>query len=434
MKPSQYLQSNIIKSHGRDHFALMLLRFKGGMDFQKRRKWVTIVEEQITYLGQQHADTMNKKLDPALESYVVFMGFSVRGLRKLNIPPVLQPTDKAFRLGMFHQNIQQSLHDAYLNDNIEYAEFRVPDCLLAIAHNDRVQIETKISDIKGGGLFGQVIDESQTVVEYGFKARDVNDDSLVVGPLGFSDGHSNLKDPSSIFGAIKVLEKFPVEMNNGKKSFGTYLAYRKIEVDNDYFEEVAEDIADRFEMDISFVKALFVGRHQNGTPLVNFSGPVDKTLWSNQDNNDLPFDYSCDPLGNKCPLGAHVRAMNPRVSGIDLPPIIRRSVSFSGIHSDDISILSRSNKGLLFLSYQGSIDNVFLPLFKNMEENLDLLAYPQISLSNLKKIIFPKSWGSSERISGFEIDGQKLVKFRDGAFFYIPSKVFLTNIESFPTA
>jgi hypothetical protein len=115
--------------------------------------------------------------------------------------------------------------------------------------------------------------------------------------------------------------------------------------------------------------ALLIGRWASGTPLVR-SPDKDMAItddglnyfsYAQKQTPPLPGDSapnSADPDGLLCPLGAHIRKVNPRDQTTDqgfaerTPPrsILRRGITYEA-KSDD--------KGLIFVAYQSSIVNQF---------------------------------------------------------------------------
>ena len=96
---------------------------------------------------------------------------------------------------------------------------------------------------------------------------------------------------------------------------GTYLVYRELAQDVGTFRDYVADQAHRTGLDSERIEAKMVGRWPGGSPLINAPErpdpamtPDDGTL--NPEIND--FTYEGDPDGEKCPLGAHIRRVNPR--------------------------------------------------------------------------------------------------------------------------
>jgi len=96
---------------------------------------------------------------------------------------------------------------------------------------------------------------------------------------------------------------------------GSYLVMRQLEQDVDGFWRYARQATRRPDgsEDLGARTALaakMVGRWPSGAPLVETPDRDDPRLG---DDNDFGY-YRTDPLGLACPLGAHIRRMNPRDS------------------------------------------------------------------------------------------------------------------------
>ncbi len=71
-----------------------------------------------------------------------------------------------------------------------------------------------------------------------------------------------------------------------------------------------------------------------------------------------PADFDADPDGNVTPLDAHVRLANPRTAATAGQQILRRGADYSrGFDTDGLL-----DQGLLFLSFQRSMRDQFLPV------------------------------------------------------------------------
>ncbi len=89
--------------------------------------------------------------------------------------------------------------------------------------------------------------------------------------------------------------------------------------------------------------ALMIGRYRDGTRVDLRTFPGKPKVVGGDLNG---FTYDDDPYGRVCPLGAHVRKMNPRTNKIgDAHRILRRGMPYE----------SEGEKGLLFVCYQASL-------------------------------------------------------------------------------
>lgn len=171
---------------------------------------------------------------------------------------------------------------------------------------------------------------------------------------------------------------------------GSYVVYRRLRQDVAAFERFVEHGAnaltrqgfsgitsDRFG-------AMCVGRWKDGTPIARsplapdpriardrraaqsffFSKDTRPVVWRNPDRepDTLPA-ATMDGDGQRCPLSAHVRKVNPRDEGTDVGQgartlrrrIIRRGVTFGPSFEKD----PNAERGLLFVCYQASIADQF---------------------------------------------------------------------------
>ena len=98
---------------------------------------------------------------------------------------------------------------------------------------------------------------------------------------------------------------------------GSYVAYFRMEEHVGVFREFLRQNAATPE-DQELLAAKLMGRWRSGAPLVLSPQNDDPSLGADyQRNND--FNYaSMDPHGYACPLGAHIRRMNPRDTAVNM--------------------------------------------------------------------------------------------------------------------
>ena len=136
----------------------------------------------------------------------------------------------------------------------------------------------------------------------------------------------------------------------GPDHHGSYMVFAKIEQLVDRFEEFCAETALRINADWGradvtpeAAAALMIGRYRDGTPVDLRTFPEKPEVVGGDLNG---FTYDKDPYGRVCPLGAHVRKMNPRTNKVgDAHRILRRGVPYE----------SEGEKGLLFVCYQASL-------------------------------------------------------------------------------
>ena len=121
------------------------------------------------------------------------------------------------------------------------------------------------------------------------------------------------RDPDAL---LPRAEDAPDQADLGRN--GCYLVLRQLQQDVQGFWSELTRQADG-DVDLrERLAAAMVGRKKNGEPLV---APSEDSVAGNapsQQSRLNDFTYGADPRGLRCPLGAHIRRVNPR--NADLPP------------------------------------------------------------------------------------------------------------------
>ncbi len=108
---------------------------------------------------------------------------------------------------------------------------------------------------------------------------------------------------------------------------GTYVAFRKLHVRVAAFRRYLHDNAATPEEE-ELLAAKMIGRWRSGAPLVLSPEQDDPALAVDpQRVNDFTY-HTQDPRGLRCPLGAHIRRMNPRdsLTGTIVDPSLHRAL------------------------------------------------------------------------------------------------------------
>jgi len=127
-----------------------------------------------------------------------------------------------------------------------------------------------------------------------------------------------LIEPNAASAELPSAEDEPAKKDLGRN--GTYLVLRQLRQDVRGFWQFIYKEAGGDAAEASRLAALFVGRTRAGEPLVPIQG---------RGLNDFTFDE--DPLGVRCPVGAHVRRANPRNADFPgHPGALRRLVAALG--------------------------------------------------------------------------------------------------------
>jgi Dyp-type peroxidase family len=157
------------------------------------------------------------------------------------------------------------------------------------------------------------------------------------------------------------IQSLPV--NKNLRIGATFLVFRKLEQDVAGFRSF---LSRRRPKDQDAQKALaahIVGRWRNGVPLV--LSPNHERMVNEQTEAALnAFRYAADdPLGRKCPLGAHIRRANPRDIGgrdeVRRHRILRRGISYGGPLLKEDVLTDGERRGLLFIAANSRIEEQF---------------------------------------------------------------------------
>jgi len=146
---------------------------------------------------------------------------------------------------------------------------------------------------------------------------------------------------------------------------GTYMVWRKLYQDVALWRRVLRAAAKLYDGgDEEHLSAKIVGRWGNGAPLVTHpdQAPEDFDPRTRAAND---FRYDQDRDGMRCPLGSHVRRSNPRDAlGFEghlsfRHRMIRRGMPYGRPLPEGILIDDGVDRGLVFVSFQGSISRQF---------------------------------------------------------------------------
>jgi Dyp-type peroxidase family len=144
---------------------------------------------------------------------------------------------------------------------------------------------------------------------------------------------------------------------------GSFLVYRKLHQDVAGFRRMLRESAANFPGGEELLAAKIVGRWRDGTPLDVADQAPDPAVAADPSRNNA-FDYAKDPEGLRCPIGAHVRRMNPRRSLpfdgklVNRHRIMRRGITYGetlpeGAEDDG------KDRGVIFMCLQASLARGF---------------------------------------------------------------------------
>ena len=151
---------------------------------------------------------------------------------------------------------------------------------------------------------------------------------------------------------------------------GSFAVFKKVETDVVGFEEFLQSNKDKIDPEL--LAAKMCGRWRNGVPLA-LSPDTDEPAGgiSPEQLNDFEYvnaDGSGDPKGIRCPVGAHIRRVNPRgqpVAGQGVPGgsnnshrLIRRGLPYGPTY-DPSKPYDGIERGILFHFINANIENQY---------------------------------------------------------------------------
>jgi Dyp-type peroxidase family len=144
---------------------------------------------------------------------------------------------------------------------------------------------------------------------------------------------------------------------------GSYLALRKLRQDVIGFREQLAQHAVLTGLAEEVIAAKMVGRWKDGTPLVLSPDHPDPEIVADPDRVNV-FDFADDPHGYKCPVGAHIRRMNPRLSMpfdgklVNRHRLVRRGLPY-GPELPPEAPDDGVERGIMFACFQADLERQF---------------------------------------------------------------------------
>jgi Dyp-type peroxidase family len=146
---------------------------------------------------------------------------------------------------------------------------------------------------------------------------------------------------------------------------GTFLVYRKLHQNVGAFRRYLREQGALFEGGPELLAAKLLGRWRDGTPVVRSPRAGDAALCASA-SGLADFTYADDADGARCPLGAHIRRVNPRdaigLGGVvvNRHRLVRRGVPYgSWLPDDGRDVDDTGERGLIFIALAASIDRQF---------------------------------------------------------------------------
>jgi Dyp-type peroxidase family len=144
---------------------------------------------------------------------------------------------------------------------------------------------------------------------------------------------------------------------------GSFLVYRKLHQDVAAFRRMLREAAAVYPGGEELLAAKIVGRWRDGTPLDSSPERPDPAIVADRSRNNA-FDYGDDPEGMRCPIGSHVRRMNPRRSLpfdgklVNRHRIMRRGITYGDLLPEGAGDDGK-DRGVIFMCLQASLARGF---------------------------------------------------------------------------
>jgi len=450
------LQGNVLKGHGREHTANIFIKCDAGKAAEVK-KWIKSLWDRglITSTKKQLRDIFLWK-DACVDGGVFgTILFSAKGYEYLGFNTA----------NNFSSEFLNGMKNAGLNDPpIPKWErgFRGDiHFLLLIGDNNKKTVKTLADKFKKEiNKFGSV-----TTTEFGDALKNAEKAGIehfgyvdgVSQPLFFEDeierykGENNIKNnvfqynPSAEKELVLVADPF----NGEQDAFGSYFVFRKLEENVRGFKAAEEKLGETdlklIGEDVERAGAMIVGRFEDGTP-VELSDEAE--MIKSYVIND--FDYKKDDA-SKCPFHGHIRKANPRsaspfedIKGVQAHVMARRGITFGerddGPNDGIIDNKPKGGVGLLFMSYQASLENQFgfiqrvwannkeFPFKSDGNTNKDSGIDPiigQDGADNISTGEFASKWGDNTKSNFKTASFDDFVKMKGGEYFFSPSISFL---------
>jgi Dyp-type peroxidase family len=145
---------------------------------------------------------------------------------------------------------------------------------------------------------------------------------------------------------------------------GTFMVYRKLHQNVASWREYLTRVGALYPGGPEKLAAKFAGRWRDGTPLALSPDKPDPAL-ADDDCRNTDFTFADDPTGSRCPMGAHLRRVNPRSSFgfhgqlTDRRRIIRRGLPYGEWTPEDEPVSDTDEKGVIFMALNASLFRQF---------------------------------------------------------------------------
>lgn len=230
-------------------------------------------------------------------------------------------------------------------------------------------------------------------------------------------------------------EQMPEPAELGRN--GSYLVVRELDQDVAAFRAFLKRSAGPGG-DTEWVAARMVGRWRSGAPLVRCPDRDDPALGADLErNNDFCYKDE-DPLGRRCPLGAHIRRVNPRDALPDVTAsrhrILRRGMPF-GPALEEGTADDGKDRGIVFIAVNANISRQFEFIQRNWVNDGDFVELGRERDPILGNHDEPGLFTIPNRPVRKRLEGlSSFVRTRGGGYFFAPGIEALRYLSRNPSS
>jgi Dyp-type peroxidase family len=224
---------------------------------------------------------------------------------------------------------------------------------------------------------------------------------------------------------------------------GTFMVYRKLHQNVGAFRQYLDEKGSVYPGGKEKLASKFVGRWRDGTPTMLSPDKEDPALVQDS-NRSTNFTYGQDPTGARCPLGAHLRRVNPRdafgfqTGLINRRRITRRGLTYGTYVHEGQPVDDNEDRGVAFMALNASFARQFEFIQQQWIEygndshqgnDRDLLLGNHSATPNGSKFVVQGS--EDPKNPPFICGGlTNFVELRGGDYFFVPSMTALKMIST----
>jgi Dyp-type peroxidase family len=221
---------------------------------------------------------------------------------------------------------------------------------------------------------------------------------------------------------------------------GAFMVYRKLHQNVATFRRYIAEKGAEYAGGPEKLSAKFIGRWKDGTPL-ELSPDAPNPEIVKDENRNTDFTYGEDPNGTKCPLGAHIRRVNPRDAFgfhgglVNRRRIMRRGLTYGKYVPEDQPVSDEDEHGIVFIALNASLYRQFEFIQQQWIEYGN-----DAHQGNAKDVLMGNHGGKGRFVVQGTADSNNppficgglpnFVELRGGDYFFIPSLTALAMMAT----